>query len=53
VGAGSGGRIGELPPSAVELVENAGELGCSDASIWIADPSSALTAAGGDEGNVV
>ena len=51
VGAGRGGRTGEDPPSSnVELVENAGDPGRSDACI-LSGPSSASAAGGGDEGN--
>jgi hypothetical protein len=50
VGAGRGGRTGEDPPSNVELVENAGDPGRSDACI-LTGPSSAFAAGGGDEGN--
>lgn len=53
MGAGSGGRIGDEPPSsAVEVVEKAGDPGCS--ARWesmLPDPSSAVAAGGGDEGN--
>ena len=52
VGAGRGGRTGLDPPSNVELVENAGDPGCSDVrgSIFM-DPSSAAAAGGGDDFN--
>ena len=51
VGAGSGGRTGELA-SAVELVENAGEAArCFGFVGSLPDPSSATAAGGGDEGN--
>jgi len=50
VGAGNGGRTGEDPPSNVELVEKAGDPGCSDARI-LSGPSSALAAGGGDDFN--
>jgi hypothetical protein len=49
---GSGGRTGDEPPSAVEVVEKAGDRGCSgrrDGSSL--GPSSAVAAGGGDEGN--
>ena len=53
VGAGSGGRIGDEPPSsAVEVVEKAGDPGCS--ARWesmLPGPSSAVAAGGGDESN--
>jgi hypothetical protein len=45
VGAGRGGSTGLDPPSNVELAEKAGDPGGS----VIADPSSALPAAGGDD----
>ena len=48
-GAGSGGRTGEDPPSNVELVEKAGDPGCSGDCI-MSDPASAC-AAGGNEGS--
>lgn len=52
VGCGRGGSTGLDPPSKVELVENAGDPGCSDgkASILVG-PSSAIAAGGGDEFN--
>lgn len=50
VGVGRGGRTGEDPPSNVELVEKAGDLGCS-VTFVLSDPSSAFTAGGGDEFN--
>lgn len=51
VGTGRGGSTGLDPPSKVELVENAGDPGCSGG--WesiLADPSSA-GAGGGEEIN--
>jgi hypothetical protein len=50
VGIGRGGRTGEDPPSNVELVEKAGDLGCSVAFV-LSNPSAAFAAGGGDESN--
>jgi len=49
-GAGSGGRTGDEPPSKVELVENAGDPGCSEDGI-LSVPSSACAAGGSDGSN--
>lgn len=53
VGAGSGGRIGdEAASSAVEVVEKAGDPGCSARGrSMLPGPSSAVAAGGGDECN--
>lgn len=50
VGAGRGGRTGEEPPSAVEVLEKAGDPGCCCDAGKSSNPSSAAAAGGGDEG---
>ena len=50
VGAGSWGRTGEEPPSAVEVVERAGEPGVTcRAACFVVMPSCADAAGGGEE----
>jgi len=52
VGAGRGGSMGDEPPSAVELVDKAGDPGCSpNCEGGFGGPSSALAAGGGVDGN--
>lgn len=50
MGGGRGGRTGEEPPSKVELVENAGDAGGSDA-FRLPSPPSASKEGGADESN--